>query len=257
MSDSENNSERRGNGDENAGNRQIPRGESEWSALLHRAAHETRRFSRFYENSFRACKTDAEMESDLDRLDECALAMGWQIASPDDDADVPAAGALSFGEPSQEPESEARERDDASAAAAPSPDVYSLHNLPECIAVRAICTSAQKHLMLLLKYVPESERDSLLWSVISLTDSLGIVRLNLMLAVDAEDALEFGLAVCLTKRAHAALNRYFARFEEITRLLRDAHGIHIAREIRCALMDLRDICLRILRDSRAELEKKQ
>lgn len=252
MSDSENNSERRGNGDDNAGNRQIPRGEREWFALLRRAAHETRRFSRFYENSFRACKTDAEMESDLNRLDECALAMGWQIASSDDDA----AGTLSFGESSQAPEADAREHDDASAAAAPSPDVYSLHNLPECIAVRAICTSAAAHLRILLKYVPEPEKETLPWTVISLTELLGAVRLNLMLAVDAEDALEFGLAVCLTKRAHAALNRYFARFEEITGLLRDARGIHLAREIRCALMDLRDICLRILHDARAELEKK-
>ncbi len=249
MSDYENNSEMRGNGDDNAGNRQIPRGEREWDALLRRAKNETARFIQFYENSFRDASA-AEIESDLDRLDECALAMGWQTVSDGDDADVPAVELPALGESSSEPN--ARERD----AAPPLPDVYSLHNLPECIAVRAICICVRSRLKILLKYVPVAGKTSLAWTAISLTETLDLVERNLMLAVDAEDALEFGLAVCLTKRAHAELNCYFANFEKLTENLRGASEIRHARQIRCALMDLRDICLRILRDARAESEKK-
>ncbi len=251
MSDYENNSEMRGNGDDNAGNRQIPRGEREWDALLRRAQNEVDRFIRFYEKSF-CDATASEIESDLDRLDECARAMGWQTVPDDVDADaddnVPAADPLCLNESANEPD--ARERDDDAS------DVYSLYNPPESIAVSAICTCVCFHLKLLQKHVPGAEKSSLAWIAISLTETLNAARRNLTLAVDAENALEFGLAVCLTKRAHAELNRYFADFEKLTENLRGDSEIRHARQIRCALMDLRDICLRILRDARAELEKK-
>lgn len=252
MSDSENKSEKRGNGDEN---RQIPLDEREWDALLRRATRETRLFLQFYEKSFSETSVD-EAESDFERLDECARSMGWQTGPEDAaDNDVPAAEPLGLDEPL--PESEAREHDDVPAAEPlPFPDVYSLHNVPECIAVGAICRYASSRLVPLVKYVPEAGNFSTLRAVISLTETLNTIRRDLMLAVDAEDSHEFGLAVCLTKRAHSALNRYFADFAKLTEKLRGPYEIGRARKIRCALMDLRDICLRILRDSRAELEKK-
>ena len=79
MKDSENSSD--AGSDEN-GRRQISRGEGEWRDILRRADRETARFLGFYEETFRA-----EQDAAGDRLDRCALAMGWHLGSPEDGED--------------------------------------------------------------------------------------------------------------------------------------------------------------------------
>ena len=254
MSESENQSEARGDGDENAGRRQLPRGEREWSALLRRADLEAARFLRFYSKSFAKAENADEVESDLDRLDECALAMGWSTVSDDESSD--ANGTVDGIAPNSEiPPSEGGVPAPSPAAAQTFPDVYSLHNLPECIAIRAICDFARARRDLLLE--SSFGRKLSARAGTALAETLSMVCRDMMLAVDAEDALEFGLAICLTKKSHAALNRHFAEIADLVGNSDDERGVRAAAELRCALMDLRDICLRILRDSREELEKQK
>lgn len=245
MKDSENSSD--AGSDEN-GRRQISRGEGEWRDILRRADRETARFLGFYEETFRA-----EQDAAGDRLDRCALAMGWHLGSPEDGEDD--SGAATRGNaadfsPEQLP------GDSLPLPAVPAPDfsaVYSLHNLPECIAVGALFRFARSRWCALWES-PHGAKLSA-GTAAALSETLSSAQRDMMLAVDAEDALEFGLAVCLMKNAHAALNGHFALMEKLSVPKQDQACARASRELRCALMDLRDVCLRVLLDARRELEK--
>ena len=244
MKDSENSTD--AGSDEN-GRRQITRGEADRRDKQRRADRETARFLGFYEETFRA-----EQDAAGDRLDRCALAMGWHLGAPeegDDDSGDARGNAADFS-PEQLP------GDSLPSPAVPAPDfsaVYSLHNLPECIAVGALFRFARSRWCALWKS-PHGAKLSA-ETAAALSETLSSAQRDMMLAVDAEDALEFGLAVCLMKNAHAALNRHFALMEKLSVPKQDQACARASRELRCALMDLRDVCLRVLLDARRELEK--
>lgn len=236
MSDSENRQNPNSGGD-NGSRHQTCRGEEEWRGLLRRADGEVARFLGFYEESVRI----PEEKLDGDRLDRCALAMGWHLSSdeePDASEDV--------GQ-----DEESAPSDDVPAQEFSA--VYSLHNLPESIAVSALVRFAESRWNRLLR-LPCADGFSAR-PASALAGTLASAHRDMLLAIDAEDALEFGLAICLMKNAHAALNRHFAEMENFPAPPQDAACMRLIRELRCALMDLRDVCLRILRDSREELDR--
>lgn len=247
MSESENRQDSNAGAD-GGSRRQAFRGESEWRDLLRRAERETVRFLKFYEETF-AVPEDAQ---DDDRMDRCAVAMGWHVASgaddeddaQDDEADDAPASGGNGGD--AEAGSDGNAEPDAQEFAA----VYSLHNLPESIAVSAIYRFARERWNRFLR-APLADKIPAR-AAAALAESLASAHRDLLLAIDAEDAMEFGLAVCLTKNAHAALNRHFAEMENVPAAA--ANDRRTVAELRCALMDLRDICLRILRASRVEIE---
>lgn len=237
MSDSENRQNPNSGGD-NGSRHQACRGEEDWRGLLRRADGEIARFLGFYEESVRI----PEEELDGDRLDRCALAMGWHLSS-DDEPDASGGDAADSDE------------ENASGDDVPAQEfsaVYSLHNLPESIAVSAVARFAESRWNRLLR-LPCADGFSAR-SASALAGTLASAHRDMLLAIDAEDALEFGLAICLMKNAHAALNRHFAEMENFPAPPREAACVKLIRELRCALMDLRDVCLRILRDSREELD---
>ena len=234
MSESENQQES-GNGESGNGRRQVLRTEREWRSLLLRAESETARFLKFYEETFRV--PEEELDEEGDRLDRCALAMGWHLSAEVEDGDGPAIP----------------EKNDAEENVPAFPAVYSLHNLPESIAVSAIYNFARKHWQRIWK-TPYAGKISPR-SASNLADSLSAAHRDMLLAIDAEDAMEFGLAICLMKNVHAALNRHFAEMECLPTAVNDDAYSATVNELRTALMDLRDICLRILRDARRELAK--
>lgn len=231
MNDSENHQES-GNGEN--GNRQVVRSEQEWRALLFRAEHETARFLKFYEETF--LPSEENRDPDEDRLDRCALAMGWHLSE-------------TVRENSEIQELPATEDIPASEFSS----VYSLHNLPESIAVSAIYRFARSRWQRLWKTPYAGKLSARSASV--LAESLASAHRDILLAIDAEDAMEFGLSICLTKNVHSALNRHFSEMECLPTAMNDDGYANTVAELRCALMDLRDICLRILRDARTELDK--
>lgn len=235
-----NNSENRQDppGGDNENRRQILRNEAYWHALLHRAEDETVRFFRIYEKVIAIPEDEQDFD---DRLDYCARQMGWHVSSEDDSGIVPAIEKLQ----------NVQENTDGKEF----PAVYSLHNLPECIAVSAIHVLARSRWRDLWK-MPCAKRISP-YMVTLLAETLTNAQRDLLLAIDAEDALEFGLAICLTKKAHMYLNRHFEAMESLPNAMHDENYTRHITEIRKAVMDLRDICLRIMRDARIELEKAQ
>ncbi len=233
MNESENRQESEGG--ENKG-RQILRTEREWRSLLVRSERETARFLKIYEESF-AVPEDALNGGD--RLDHCALAMGWHLSTE-------SATAIEEEEiPSENSEPESRSVE--------FPTVYTLHNLPESIAVSAICLFARSRWKRLWEAPYASKLSAR--SAFNLAETLAATQRDMLLAIDAEDAMEFGLAICLMKNVHTTLNRHFAEMECLPTAVNDGTYTNTVQELRCALMDLRDVCLRILRDARAELSK--
>lgn len=234
------NSGDRQNPNANAGDggsrRQAFRGEGEWRGLLRRAENETARFFDFYEKTFGI----PEGSLDEDRLDHCALAMGWHLGAPDNDAETPAGG-----------DDPADGNADAEQPSQEFSPVYSLHNLPESIAVSAVFKFAENRWGKLLQTNCAEKLSARAAGI--LAGTLSAAHRDMLLAIDAEEAMEFGLSVCLMKNAHAALNRHFAGMKMLAPT--NARERKLARELRCAVMDLRDLCLRILRASREELEK--
>lgn len=230
MNESENRQEF--DGSENKG-RQVLRTEREWRQLLLRAERETARFLKFYEESFRI--PEEERNPEEDRLDRCALAMGWHLSTAE------AAVNDEDGSAGNEPPS------------SEFPAVYSLHNLPESIAVSAIYHFARSRWKRLWATPYAGKLSARSASLLS--ETLSSAQRDMLLAIDAEDAMEFGLAICLMKNVHTALNRHFAEMECLPTAVNDLPYTETVQELRCALMDLRDICLRILRDARAELSK--
>lgn len=232
MNESENRQESEGG--ENKG-RQVLRTEREWRNLLTRSERETARFLKFYEESF---TVPEDALNGGDRLDHCALAMGWHLS-----AESAAAGEEEFSAETPEPEARSVE----------FPSVYSLHNLPESIAVAAICLFVRSRWKRLWDTPYAGKLSARAAS--TLAETLATAQRDMFLAIDAEDAMEFGLAICLMKNVHTALNRHFAEMECLPTAVNDPAYSNTVQELRCALMDLRDICLRILRDARAELSK--
>ena len=235
MNESENRQEANG-GENSNGRRQILRTEREWRELLDRSERETARFLKFYEASFQI--PEEERDFDGDRLDHSALSMGWHLSAESSDGaeDVPAEESSAESAPAQE-----------------FPAVYSLHNLPESIAVSAIYRFACARWQRLWKTPYAGKLSARSGSALS--ESLAFAQRDMLLAIDAEDAMEFGLAICLMKNVHSALNRHFAEMECLPTAVNDDDYTNLVRELRCALMDLRDICLRILRDARNEISK--
>ena len=235
MNESENRQDANG-GENGNGRRQVLRTEREWRELLFRAERETARFLKFYEDSFHI--PEEERDCDGDRLDPCALAMGWHLSTESGDGaeDAPPEEFSTEPAPAQE-----------------FPAVYSLHNLPESIAVSAIYHFARARWQRLWKTPYAGKLSARSGS--ALAESLAFAQRDMLLAIDAEDAMEFGLAICLMKNVHSALNRHFAEMECLPTAVNDNDYTNLVRELRCALMDLRDICLRILRDARNEISK--
>lgn len=206
--------------------------ETEWTHFIAWADCETERFRRFYET--------LEIRADEDRLDKCALAMGWQLDG--DETETREEIVKMFGQ-------------DFSITPPPGPPpVYSLLNTTEVVAIRAIVDSSQNR----LRSIFARERKTLSTfspeTILALAAGFSRAEQSMMLAIDALSAQENGLAILMMKRAHAAWNEYLGIAAQL--------GEALAREtisegsrsdfsaLRRGIFDLRELCLRIIRDAR-------
>jgi len=231
MSNSQNKNNANGDDGNSNDRRQVLRRESEWREILNRADQETARFLKIYEESFLLPKEEQE---NSDRLDSCAIAMGWSVKE-DDETD-------------SDDEISLDGNDDKSAdAGTPGfPPVYSLHNLPESIAIAALFQFMKK---CQLEFSREQAFSAA--NLIVMENALGEAYRNMFLAL----ASEFGLSICLMKNAHSALNKYLQGFRFL-RTKKSSQHLKIAKKhALCGVLDLRDMCLRLMRNARNEMAK--
>lgn len=207
--------------------------EEEWAQYTAWADGEVARFKNFYET--------LEVGDNEDRLDKCALAMGWQL---DDDEIIT--------------ENEIVKMFGADFKISPPPGplpVYSLLNTTEVIAVRAMVDSAQNGLLKIFESEeagmhPFSQRDTFL-----LASGFARAEQAMMLAIDALSAREYALTILLMKRALSAWNDYLGKVGAFEAHWENAEVTtdSIRRRIRLILrtvFDLRELCLRIIRDAK-------
>lgn len=208
--------------------REVHCSESQWRKILLRAQNEVERFLKFYET--------LPVGDDEDRLDKCAGAMGWQFSI--EESKTPIAEIDTYAGENKNP--------------APLP-IYSLQNMPECIAVNALCKFIKKRWadLFMLPYgagkLPARVGASLLTMLAS-------TEQNMMFAIDAMDAGEYALALTHAKLAHAALNKHFAEMESVPAVSQNAVYAKLVAELYQGSFDLRDLCLRLIRDARGEIE---
>ncbi|MCD8298905.1 MAG: hypothetical protein LUD39_04005 [Opitutae bacterium] len=231
--------------DDSGGNPEIHCSEAEWRQILERGKSESARFLKLYRT--------IPLKGDEDRLDKCAVAMGWHLASADGEEDITAA-QFDFDAPIPPPP--------------PSPAVYSLHNTPEAIAVFALFKNISD---LLFKLFPLVSTQSRLATTIcaKTIKALDCAERDMLLAIDAMDALEYGLATILMKQAVAAINAHFSSFSaalsKISPTCRAEKTVgtatnsvkKIAAEIRASAFDLRELCLRVIRDADLESGRRE
>lgn len=221
------------------GNSEIHCSEAEWRTILHRGQAEAKRFLKLYKT--------IPVKDDEDRLDKCAVAMGWQLATSDD------------GEENNEV---LFEFDEQIKPPPPVPVVYSLHNTPEAIAVFALFENISE-LLLSLSHIAEDQSHfaqttcaRMLTSCTGAMKALSKAECDMLLAIDAMDASEHGLATILMKNAMDALNTHFPMLSKM--LVGDhleSRAAKIVEEIHASVFDLRELCLRVIRDATAESEK--
>lgn len=199
--------------------------ERQWRAILRRSEAEAARFLKIYEETLPL--QSSELETD-DRLDHCALKMGWLLKSAPEEKQT-----------ELQPEGE-------------SIAVYSLHNLPISIVVFALCDFARTRWERLWK-TPYAGKLSAK-TVFELSETFFTAQRDLLLAIDASDASDLGLAMCLSKDVLASLNKHLACMESLPIATQDAAYTQTVKELRHAVWDLRDTCLRIHRDAYSDLK---
>lgn len=239
--------------------RRFLRSERGWRLLLRRADRSAARFANFYEHFVR----DTEgLSCGTDCLDRCARAMGWQLSSDEDDdendenfgnsplsADAAASPLGNADESSEKPDDVPAAEQNSDALPA-----YALQNLPVSVAATGIYNFSREYWSRIWespfaeKLTPKAAS--------AVLEPLADAHLELLLGIDAREASEFGLAVGLLKRSLAAINRYF---DALAKVLPPANPAKTGEEyadsreaLRCAAMDLRELCLRILRETREE-----
>lgn len=206
--------------------------ESEWAHFIAWADREVVRFRNFYET--------LEIRADEDRLDKCALAMGWQLDG--EESETQEEILKMFG-------------DDFKIVPPPGPPpVYSLLNTTEVVAIRAIVDASQSRIRSIFLRDRHALEAFPTEKFFALASGFSRAEQAMMLAIDALSARENGLATMLMKRAHAFWNDYLGIVAQLGETLRAAKVAEISfadfSALREGVFDLRELCLRIIRDAR-------
>lgn len=215
--------------------------EEEWAQYVAWADSEAVRFRNFYET--------LEVRDGEDRLDKCALAMGWQLDGEEE--------ALS--------EEEVRKLfgADFKIFSPPGPiPVYSLLNMTEVVALRGMIESAQARLQAIFSDEAAGAQTFPREKILCTAVGFSRAEQSMMLAIDALSAREYALATLQMKRALRDWNEALGVAGTLGKYAKNANGSvpKMESEVNAlfqTIFDLRELCLRIIRDAReAESEER-
>ncbi len=191
--------------------------EFDWELYLREQESAIHRYLGFYES----------LKASPDRIDEVADRMGWDRADAE--------------------EVEEREQPDKVLF---SDEIYTLQKNPVYIATKALFLSLRKSWELIAAN-PASVPQPLALNFLS---ALHRCEEQSVMAIHALDFGDYTMAICLFKRALAALNECFAQIGSDT-----ADGVAAVRDaredLRVRLFDIREIWLRVISDCREDTEK--
>lgn len=207
--------------------------EEEWAQYIAWADSEAARFRRFYET--------LEVSADEDRLDKCALAMGWQLDGEDEALGEEEISKL-FGANFK-----------ISTPPGPIP-VYSLLNTTEVVALRGMIDSAQARLQAIFSVEAAGAQAFPQEKILRTAVGFSRAEQSMMLAIDALSAREYALAALQMKRALRDWNEALGVAGTLAEYAKKAEfAPKMTSELNAliqTIFDLRELCLRIIRDSK-------
>ncbi|MGN0834772.1 MAG: hypothetical protein ACI4QA_02960 [Candidatus Spyradosoma sp.] len=225
---------------DDGGSSEIHCTEAQWAEFFARADADTSRFAALY--------AGLKIADGEDRLDQCALAMGWQLDGDEEESDAKREATLR----------------DLAQPPSPPPPVYSLLNTTEAVAVRAVAQFARGRLTEIFSEASLRLEGSLANRLFALVFGIGAAQEAMLLAVDALSAREYGAAKLHMKRALAEWNGVFGDLVRLQRRVRarekrprrrgapERDTAPLFADVRRAVFDLRELCLRVIRDAREE-----
>ena len=200
--------------------------ESQWRNYLKGSDRDTARFLSFYNS----------VKDKPNHLDELATLMGW------DAEDISMTEEFTFMEMDEENQ-------------VPNPDEsapYTLHRHPVFVVTRALYRYLRQSWEHYITHSEDHLSPQLCWKY---ANSLHQAEMNVLLAIQALDLGDFGLAVCHLKNSLSALNQTLALLGELTHPNEEflngfRHEIHIR------LFDLRELWIRVMGDCRHECKRR-
>ncbi|HEY1792234.1 MAG TPA: hypothetical protein VGG34_04900 [Opitutaceae bacterium] len=191
--------------------------EFDWEVYLREQEGAIHRYLGFYES----------LSASPDRIDEVADRMGWDRGEPDDDGERENAEKVTY-----------------------SDDIYTLQKNPVYIATKALFLSLQRSWEKAASDAGKVPQPL----AVGFLSALHRCEEQAVMAIHALDFGDYAMAVCIFKRALAALNDCFALIAspaaERTEAVRSARD-----EMRTKLFDLREIWLRVISDCREDTER--
>lgn len=173
-----------------------------------------------------------------DRIDEVAHLMGWDQE----------------GWTSDEPETDFDAADvaEAPAPAQPPLDPYTIQKHPVYVSTHGLFFWLGRAWEFV---VPVCGNKIPVRTALAFSSALTQAELNGLLAVHSLDMGDFSLAVCLLKRALTDLNGGIAQLQSVDAQVHPAYA-QFHRQAMIRIFDIREIWLRVMRDCRAELDKR-
>ncbi|MDP0498815.1 MAG: hypothetical protein Q7P63_01835 [Verrucomicrobiota bacterium JB022] len=201
--------------------------EFDWQQFLKRQQKEISRFITFYDQHF----------EEADRLDKAANRMGWDVqdwsaAEPemDDDDDAPTSSLTG--------DDEADEMD---------LDPYTLHRHPVFVASAGLYAQVRYAWEIVVNRRFKQIDSRITWKF---AQSLHDGEMNMVMALQSLDMGDYMLAVVHLKWVLRALNESLTLAPATAQYASDPADF--LQQMRIRLFDLREICLRVMQDSREE-----
>jgi hypothetical protein len=205
--------------------------EYDWQQYLRRHEQEIEKFIECYN----------QLKDQPEHIDEVAHQMGW------DAEDWSVADNGYDDDPTAELERLRDEEEDIQEDF----DPYTLLRHPVFVVVRGLNRHLRRMWELYQRRHEATLTPAASWRF---ANALNEGEMAATLAIQALDMGDYALAVCQIKLALSSINR---TFEMLPGLL-DPHSVDgclLAREFRIRLFDLREVCLRVMNDCRAEIRR--
>lgn len=205
--------------------------EYDWQQYLVRHEQEVEKFISLYNR----------LPTRPDRLDEVAIQMEW------DDQDWSLSESGDLMEDSGEPVDESEEEDTQDDF-----DPYTILRHPVYVVVRGLFRDMRRRWA---AYIVTGDSPAGATSSWALALAFAEAEAQATLALQSLDMGDFGLACCQMKLALDALNKTFAVLPAVIGQQGPVEEL-LDQDFRQRLFDLRDVCLRVLGDCRAQLRRK-
>lgn len=205
--------------------------EYDWQQYLRRHEQEIEKFIECYN----------QLKDLPEHIDEVAHQMGWDAED----------WSVSDGSYDDDPTAELERLRDEEEDIQEDFDPYTLLRHPVFVVVRGLNRHLRRMWELYMRRHEDDVSPAAAWRFANI---LHEGETNATLSIQALDMGDYALAVCQVKLALSALN---STFEMLPSLFdgNTVDGCLLIREFRIRLFDLREVCLRVMNDCRAEIRR--